>query len=90
MGSLAERLPKYDTGTRGAHGRSAGCDIYGPGDIDDWRAVLAIQGRADWAEAQREVDKALNIAEPISSGSFKHHWLRKCGHWTPEQRLAQL
>lgn len=90
MGALADALPHYDAGKRGAHGKAAQCDIYGPGDIDDWRAVLAIQGRDGWDVAQAQVDKALGVTEPVSHDVFNYHWRRKCGHWTAEQRTEQL
>lgn len=94
MGSLADALPKYESGKRGLHGKPASCDIYGLGDIDDWRAVQGIIARRDkdggWHGAQAKVDEALKITEPLTYHQFVHHWSRKCGHWTAEQRAEQL
>lgn len=90
MGLLADALPHFDQGRRGLHGKAAACDIYGPGDTDDWRAVIGVQTRFDWATAQSKVDEALHITEPCSYHQFVHHWRRRCGHWTAEQRAESL
>lgn len=95
MGALADALPRYDHGQRGNHGKAAACDIYGPGDIDDWRAVIGLQSRpardgGGWDNAQTKVDELLGITNPCTYHQFVHHWRRKCGHWTAEQRAETL
>ena len=91
MSKLAAMLPTPDQieRERSRPGRSGACDVYGDGDIDDWRAVERIRLTAAWVTAQRTVDATLGI-EPVDPDKFRYHWRRKCWHWTTEQRNAPL
>jgi hypothetical protein len=91
MSKLASALPTADTveAERIRKGPSGACDVYGPGDMEDWAAVERLRLGTTWAEAQRHVDATLNV-RPIDEHKFRYHWRRKCWHWTPEQRQVQL
>jgi len=87
MSKLATQLPSADEiATRTRRGPTGACDIYGDGDIDDWRAVEQLRKQTSWADAQRAVDETLNISRPIDTDKFRYHWRRRCWHWTQEQR----
>jgi hypothetical protein len=90
MSALAKNLPKTVVAPRIRRGPSGECDVYGDGDVDDWRAVERLRSSATWAEVHREVDKALGITSPIITDKFRYHWKRRCWHWTQEQRNAPL
>lgn len=90
MSKLANKLPTADAiATRVRRGPSGACDIYGDGDLDDWRAVEKLRIDTCWADAQRAVDETLG-ARPIDADKFRYHWRRRCWHWTQEQRQAEL
>jgi hypothetical protein len=90
MSKLATKLPSAEAiGTRIRRGPSGACDIYGDGDLDDWRAVERLRIDTCWADAQRAVDETLGI-KPIDFDKFRYHWRRSCWHWTQEQRQAEL
>ncbi len=91
MSRLATQLPSAEAvATRVRRGPSGACDIYGDGDLDDWRAVERLRLGTCWTDAHRAVDETLEIRKQIDTDKFRYHWLRKCWHWTPEQRRAQL
>lgn len=90
MSQLAKKLPTPETivTTRVRRGPTGLCDIYGDGDLDDWRAVERLRHGPEcfWATAHREVDKLLGITSPIDPDKFRYHWNGRCWHWTPEQK----
>lgn len=91
MSRLAADLPTADQlVTRTRRGPNGACDIYGDGEIDDWRAVERLRQQVTWAGAQRAVDETLKITNPIDFDKFRYHWRRRCWHWTEEQRRAEL
>ena len=65
------------------HGKYPGCDL------EDWQEVERLRAHpSNWREAQRVVDRAFNVAEPIPNDKFRYHWRRKCFCWPQGQRLA--
>lgn len=89
MSKLATQLPTAEfVATRIRRGPSGACDIYGEGDLDDWRAVDNLRRATCWVDAQRAVDETLGITAPIHTDKFRYHWRRRCFHWTEEQRRA--
>lgn len=90
MSKLATQLPTADVvATRVRRGPSGACDIYGDGDLDDWRAVEKLRMATCWADAQRAVDETLEV-DAIDADKFRYHWRRRCWHWSQEQRQAVL
>lgn len=90
MSKLATKLPTAEAiATRVRRGPSGACDIYGDGDLEDWRAVEKLRRDTCWADAQRAVDETLDVAA-IDTDKFRYHWRRRCWHWTQEQRQAEL
>ena len=92
MSKLAN-LPTADEVTaksRVRRGPTGACDIYGDGDLDDWRQVERLRLGTSWAEAQREVDTVLGISRPIDGDKFRYHWRRRCWHWTEDERRTEL
>jgi hypothetical protein len=89
MSALAKKLPAT-VDERVRRGPSGVCDVYGDGDLDDWRAVERLRLNASWAAAHRTVDDTLGITAPIDVDKFRYHWRRRCWHWTQEQRNATL
>ena len=71
-------------------GPTGACDIYGDGDLDDWRRVETLRLETSWLQAQHEVDELLGIGDPIDGDKFRYHWRRKCWHWTEDQRRVEL
>lgn len=91
MSQLAKKLPSPEAvATRVRKGPNGACDIYGPGDLDDWRAVENLRQRTSWADAHRAVNETLGITTAIDADKFRYHWRRRCWHWTQEQRSAPL
>lgn len=87
MSQLAKKLPTPEAvATRIRRGPSGACDIYGPGDLDDWAAVQSLRRGTSWAVTHRAVDEALGINTPIDQDKFRYHFRMRCWHWTPEQR----
>lgn len=85
MSKLAESLAGIDLDVRVRRGPTGACDVYGSGDLDDWREVERIRRATSWAIAQATVDETLGI-ESIDEDKFRYHWRGKCWHWTTEQR----
>lgn len=92
MSRLAAQLPTPTEVTANRHrrGPQGACDIYGPGDLEDWAAVERLRLAHDWATAHREVDDLLGVTTPIDGDKFRYHWRRKCFHWTEDQRRIPL
>jgi hypothetical protein len=92
MSKLATKLPSADeiAATRVRKGPTGACDIYGDGDLDDWRAVEKLRLETSWSDAQRAVDETLGLHRSIDSDKFRYHWRRRCWHWTTDQRSADL
>lgn len=91
MSKLAAQLPTADAVmTRVRRGPSGACDIYGDGDLDDWRAVEKLRLATCWTDTHQAVDATLGIDTPIDTDKFRYHWRRRCWHWTQEQRGAAL
>ena len=90
MSRLAN-LPTADdlSVTRTRRGPSGACDVYGDGDIDDWRRVERLRLDTCWSDAQKAVDDLLGV-DPINIDKFRYHWRRRCWHWTEEQKRADL
>ena len=90
MSKLATALPSADEiSSRVRRGPNGACDIYGDGDLDDWRAVENLRRQTSWTEAQKAVDSTLGLTRPIDVDKFRYHWRRKCWHWTVEQRQVE-
>ena len=91
MSKLASSLPTAETvATRVRKGPTGECDIYGPGDLDDWRAVERLRLATCWVDAHKAVDETLGTEAPISTDKFRYHWRRRCWHWTESQRRVGL
>ena len=91
MSRLAGKLPSPDeVRTRIRKGPVGACDVYGDGDMDDWREVENLRRATCWNDAQREVDTVLGLENPIATNAFRYHFSRKCGHWTEAQRRETL
>lgn len=91
MTRLATDLPTAEQlAVRVRKGPTGACDIYGDGDLDDWRAVEALRIKTSWAAAQRAVDQTLEITRPIDGDKFRYHWRRRCWHWSEDQRRVEL
>lgn len=87
MSQLAKKLPAPETvATRIRRGPTGECDIYGDGDLEDWRAVQNLRRQTSWAIAQRAVDEALGLSKRIDNDKFRRHFRMKCWHWTQDQR----
>ncbi len=86
MSSLAKKLAEAPiTVTRSRRGPAAACDIYGPGDLEDYDEVHKRRLVTSWVETQATVDKNLGVRS-IHIDKFRYHFSGKCGHWTDEQR----
>jgi hypothetical protein len=91
MSRLATQLPTAEAiATRVRRGPSGACDIYGDGDLDDWRAVERLRLATCWVDAHKAVDETLDITEPIDTDKFRYHWRRRCWHWSEAQRRVEL
>lgn len=92
MSNLAAKLPTATDvlGARVRRGPSGACDIYGDGDLDDWRAVEKLRRETSWSDAHRAVDNTLGITDPIDTDKFRYHWRRRCWHWTEAERRAEM
>lgn len=86
--SLAEQLAEVaTTNDRPQHGPRNQCGpVYGPGDMDDWRAVDALRHRTSWAKVQEHVDRILGVTDPLPNDFFRYHWRRKCSCWPRDIR----
>lgn len=91
MSRLANLPSPEDVAAKGRirRGPTGACDVYGEGDLDDWRRVDGLRRKTSWAQAQREVDALLGV-KPIDGDKFRYHWNRRCWHWTTDQRQADL
>jgi hypothetical protein len=90
MSKLAATIANADVpAPRTRRGPSADCDVYGPGDLEDYDAVDDLRRRTSWAHAHAEVDKAAGIERRFVNDKFRYHWRMRCGHWTDEQRQAR-
>ena len=90
MSKLAASIAHVDTpAPRTPRGPSADCNVYGPGDLEDFDAVDALRRRTSWAFAHGEVDKANGVERRFVVDKFRYHWRMCCGHWTDEQRAAR-
>lgn len=93
MSKLANKLPRPNevVTAKARKGPLGACDVYGPGDLEDWAAVTRLRRAPNtWADAQVAVDTAAGIATPINDDRFRYHWSKKCDHWTVEQKRAKL
>lgn len=91
MSRLAGKLPTAsDISTRVRRGPSGACDVYGEGDLDDWREVERLRLETSWVDAHRAVDDTLGITAHIDTDKFRYHWRRRCWHWTEAQRRVEL
>ena len=64
------------------HGKYPGCDL------EDWQEVERLRAHpSNWREAQRVVDRAFNVAEPIPNDKFRYHWRRRCFCWPADLRM---
>jgi hypothetical protein len=80
--SLADAITKAPlTRTPIRKGPPPGCDIYGEGTVEDFRAVDARRKATTWAEAQATVDRLLGITTPIKLDMFRYHWRGRCSHF---------
>jgi hypothetical protein len=89
MSALATKLanvaPEAVTGTR--KGPEGACHGKYPADLDDWTEVHRLRAHpSTWRDAQRIVDDALGITDPIANDKFRYHWNRKCWCWPAELR----
>lgn len=90
MSKLATALPTPDAvESRIRRGPTGACEVYGPGDLEDWASVERLRMGTTWAEAQVEVDRILKL-KAIDTDKFRFHWRRRCWHWTQEQRDVRL
>jgi hypothetical protein len=74
MSALAKKLPKSVVAPRVRKGPSGECDIYGEGDLDDWRAVDRLRRQTSWAVAHKTVDETLGITAGIDQDKFRYHF----------------
>lgn len=91
MSKLTDALGSIDPATveRPQHGPRNVCGpVYGPGSLEDWRAVEDLRHRSSWTFAQQQVDAALGITDPLPPDKFRYHWLRHCSCWPREHRRA--
>lgn len=87
MSALAKKLPKPESiETRIRRGPTGACDIYGDGDLEDWRAVDNLRRKKSWAVAHETVDETLGITAGIDQDKFRYHFKGGCWHWTPAQK----
>lgn len=86
MSSLASKLAAAPlTTAKSRRGPVAACDIYGPGDLDDYEQVNNRRQLTSWSETQATVDEIRGVRS-IHLDKFRYHFSAKCGHWTDEQR----
>ena len=88
MSKLAA-IPQPKPAERVRKGPSGACHGKYPADLEDWHEVERLRkAPSNWREAQRVVDNALGIDEPIDNDKFRYHWRRRCFCWPDELRLS--
>jgi len=91
MSAVAKRLSKTrpDLASVTRRGPSGACQGKYPGcDLEDWAEVERLRASpSNWREAQRLVDEAFGVTDPIPNDKFRYHWRRKCWCWPVGQRL---
>lgn len=91
MAKLATELPKQDFGQKPHVGPRGVCyPLYGDCDIEDLEAVNQLREQGlTWEQLQEQIDKILEIENPIPRERFIYHWRKQCACWRGKEGSAQ-